>query len=134
MDMGRAGGRQRAQPRRNKAAALQLVKTLLKRQGPASTIIVTDKPGSYRAAPPVIGFSGQHEQGLRANNRAENASAAKRAQAARLQIGPSAQRFVSMRTAVYNVFNVQRHLISRAALHRFHAVAHRAWNDATAMA
>src|SRR6266478_1982193 len=33
---------------------------------------VTDKLGSYRAALQVIGFTGRHEQGLRANNRAEN--------------------------------------------------------------
>jgi hypothetical protein len=36
--------------------------------------------------------------------------------------------------AVYNVFNVQRHLISRATRHRFRAAAHHAWNDATAIA
>ena len=53
------------QPRRDKAAALKLVKKLLKRQGFAPTVIVTDKLGSYRAALQVIGFSGQHEQGLR---------------------------------------------------------------------
>jgi transposase-like protein len=35
-------------------------------------VIVTDKLGSYGAALRTIGFSGQHEQGLRANNRAEN--------------------------------------------------------------
>jgi putative transposase len=46
----------------------------------------------------------------------------------------SAQRFVSVHAAVYNVFNVQRHLISRATLRRFRAAAHHAWNDATTMA
>lgn len=60
------------QPRRDKAAAVRLVKKLLKRQGFAPTVIVTDKLGSYRAALRVIGFSGRHEQGRRANNRAEN--------------------------------------------------------------
>ena len=34
--------------------------------------IVTDKLRSYGAALREIGFSGWHEQGLRANNRAEN--------------------------------------------------------------
>src|ERR1700730_18002514 len=57
------------QPRRDKAAALRLVKQLLKRHGFAPTLNVTDKLGSYRAALRVIGFSGRHEQGLRANNR-----------------------------------------------------------------
>jgi putative transposase len=36
------------------------------------TTIVTDKLGSYRAALRILSFSGHHEQGLRANNRAEN--------------------------------------------------------------
>jgi putative transposase len=46
----------------------------------------------------------------------------------------SAQRFVSIHGAVYNIVNVQRHLIRRAILRRFRAAAHRAWNDATAAA
>ena len=46
----------------------------------------------------------------------------------------SAQRFVSMHAAIYNVFNVQRHLISRATFHGFRAEAHRVWNSATSMA
>jgi len=46
----------------------------------------------------------------------------------------SAQRFVAIHAAVYNVFNVQRHLIRRATLRRFRAEAHQAWNSATAAA
>jgi len=33
----------------------------------------------------------------------------------------SAQRFVSLHTAVYNTFNLQRHLISRRTLRTFRA-------------
>src|SRR6202158_2420294 len=44
------------QPRRDKVAALKLVKKLLKRQGFAPTIVVTDKLGPYRAALRAIGF------------------------------------------------------------------------------
>src|SRR5450631_2812324 len=124
-------------PRRDKAAALKLVKKLLKRQGFAPTVIVTDKLGSYHAALQVIGFSGQHEQGLRANNRAENSHQPVRRRERKMQgfkSAASAQRFVSVHAAVYNVFNVQRHLISRATLRRFRAAAHHAWNDATTMA
>jgi putative transposase len=43
----------------------------------------------------------------------------------------SAQRFVSVHAAVYNVFNVQRHLVSRATFHRFRSAAHHTWNIAT---
>ena len=46
----------------------------------------------------------------------------------------SAQRFISVHAAVYNVFNVQRHLISRATFYGFRTDAHRAWNYATSMA
>jgi putative transposase len=60
------------QRRRDKAAALKLLRKLLKKQGFAPTAIVTDKLRSYGAALQTIGFSGRHEQGLRANNRAEN--------------------------------------------------------------
>ena len=60
------------QPQRDKAAALRLLRKLLRRQGFVPTVIVTDKLRSYGAALREIGFSGSHEQGLRANNRAEN--------------------------------------------------------------
>jgi transposase-like protein len=125
------------QPRRDKAAALKLFKKLLKRQGFMPSAIVTDKLGSYRAALQVLSFSGQHERGLRANNRAENSHQPLRRRERRMQgfkSAGSAQRFVSVHAAVYNVFNVQRHLISRAIFHRFRATAHHAWDMATAAA
>jgi putative transposase len=46
----------------------------------------------------------------------------------------SAQRFVAIHAAVYNIFNVQRHLIRRATLRRFRAEAHQIWNSAIAAA
>jgi putative transposase len=46
----------------------------------------------------------------------------------------SAQQFVSTRAAVYNTFNVRRHLISRLTLRRFRAAAAGAWAAATAAA
>jgi transposase-like protein len=57
---------------RDKAAEVRLLRKLLRRQGFVPTVIVTDKLRSYGAALREIGFSGLHEQGLRANNRAEN--------------------------------------------------------------
>jgi putative transposase len=60
------------QPQRDKAAASRLLRKLLRRQGFVPAVIVTDKLRSYGAALRKIGFSGLHEQGLRANNRAEN--------------------------------------------------------------
>lgn len=59
------------QPWRDKAAAMRLPCNLLRRQGFVPTVVVTDKLRSYEAALREIGLSGRHEQGLRANNRAE---------------------------------------------------------------
>ena len=60
------------QKRRDKAAAVKLMRKLLKKQGVAPSVIVTDKLRSYGAARAEIGLSARHEQGLRRNNRAEN--------------------------------------------------------------
>src|SRR4030088_50005 len=46
----------------------------------------------------------------------------------------SAQRFISVHAAVYNTFNVQRHLIRRPTHRQFRTAAHNSWSDATAAA
>ena len=123
------------QPQRDKAAALRLIRKLLRRQGFVPTVVVTDKLRSYRAALRDIGFSGSHEQGLRANNRAENSHQPVRRRERKMQgfkSAKSAQRFVSVHAAVYNTFNVQRHLISRPTHRKFRTAAHQSWSDATA--
>ena len=45
-----------------------------------------------------------------------------------------AQRFVSTHSAIYNTFNLQRHLISRKTLRIFRAGALAEWNAAAAEA
>jgi transposase-like protein len=125
------------QQRRDKVAAVKSLRRLLKRQGFAPNVIVTDKLRSYGAALQLVGFSGRHEQGVRANNRAENSHQPVRRRERKMQgfkSPASAQRFVSIHAAVHNVFNLQRHLISRASLRRFRAEAHQAWDGATATA
>src|SRR5262249_733954 len=115
------------QPRRDKVAAIRLLRKLLRRQGFVPTIIVTDKLRSYSAALCELGFSGSHEQGLRANNRAENSHQPVRRRERKMQgfkSAKSAQRFVSVHAAVYNAFNVKRHLISRPTHRLFRTAAH----------
>ena len=110
-------------------AASKLLRKLLKRQGFAPTVIVTDRLRSYRAALRLIGFSGRHEEGLRANTRAENSHQPVRRRERKMQgfkSPASAQRFVSLHAAVYNIFNARRHLIRRSTLRRFRAEAHQA--------
>ena len=60
------------QPRRDKAAAMKLLRKLLKRSALPPHVIVTDKLRSCGAALRQLGFTGRHDQGLLANNRAEN--------------------------------------------------------------
>ena len=60
------------QPKRNKAAALKLMRKLLKKQGFPPSVLVTDKLPSYGAARRGVKLSAHHEHGLRRNNRAEN--------------------------------------------------------------
>ena len=123
------------QKRRNKVAAVKLMRKLLKKQGFAPEVIVTDKLRSYGAARAEIGLSACHEQGLRRNNRAENSHQPVRRRERKMQrfksLG-SAQRFLSAHSAVYNTFNIQRHLISRRTLRVFRSDAMAQWRAATA--
>jgi transposase-like protein len=60
------------QRRRDARAAARLLRKLLKKQGFAPALLVTDKLRSYAAAKSQLRLSVRHEQGLRKNNRAEN--------------------------------------------------------------
>src|SRR5712671_1732061 len=60
------------QRRRDKRSALRLMRKLLRKQGFAPKLLTTDKLGSYGSAFRYLRLSCRHEQGLRANNRAEN--------------------------------------------------------------
>ena len=125
------------QRRRDKAAAVTFLRKLLKKQGYAPDVIVTDKLRSYGAAKAQIGLSARHEQGLRKNNRAENSHQPTRRRERKMQrfkSPGSAQRFLAAHAAVYNTFNLQRHLISRRTLRRFRANAMEQWQAATAAA
>src|ERR1700733_3343211 len=59
------------QRRRDKAAAVKLMRKLLKKQGFAPDVLVTDRLRSYRAAKSEIGLSARHDQGLRAKKPGE---------------------------------------------------------------
>jgi putative transposase len=60
------------QRRRDKTAAVRLVRKLLKKQRFAPEVLLTDKLCSYGAAKSEMGLSAHREQGSRKNNRAEN--------------------------------------------------------------
>jgi putative transposase len=52
----------------------------------------------------------------------------------RFKSARSAQRFLSMHTAVHNTFNLQRHLVSRSTLRIFQAKAANQWRNAVTAA
>ena len=125
------------QSRRNTKAEIRLMRKLLKKQGFAPSTIVTDQLRSYGSAIRKLGLSAEHEQGLRKNNRAENSHQPVRRRERKMQrfkSPKSAQRFLAIHAAVYNLFNVQRHLISRQTLRQFRASAMAEWCATTMVA
>src|SRR5579863_9476634 len=101
------------QARRDKDAALRLMRKLLKNQGLMPTSIVTDRYRAYGAAFRDLGLSGIHRRGKRLNNRAESSHVPIRRRERKMQgfrSAGSAQRFLSSYSASYNNFNVCRHL------------------------
>ena len=125
------------QSRRNKKAALKLMRRLLKKEGFVQDAVVTDKLPSYGAALKDLGLARHHDLGGRKNNRAENSHLPVRQRERRMQRFKSArstQRFLSTHATVYNTFNVQRHLISRRTLRQFRNHAMDLWQSVTAAA
>ncbi len=125
------------QRRRDKRAALRLMRKLLRKQGFVPKLLVTDKLGSYGAAFRQLRLACPHEQGLRKNNRAENSHQAVRRRERKMQrfkSARSAQRFLSIHAAVHNNFDLQRHLISRSTFRIFRAEAAAQWQAAVCAA
>ena len=123
------------QKRRNKTAALKLLRRLLKNQGVHPETITTDGLASYGAAVSDLNLTNRHRPGgMRENNRAEKSHLVIRRRERKQQkfkSQGSAQRFLASHAAVYNTFNIQPHLISRPSLRILRAQADQAWKAAT---
>jgi transposase-like protein len=125
------------QAKRNKYAALKLMRKLLKKYGFIPDRLVTDDLRSYGAAARDLGIENRHERGRWRNNRAENSHQPTRRRERKMQgfkSRGSAQRFLSTHAAVYNIFNVQRHLTSASTHRAFRASAMNSWRAAATVA
>jgi hypothetical protein len=101
----RRGSRSAGTTKTRQGCSRKLMRKLLKKQGFAPDVMVTDKLRSYSAAKAEMGLSTRHEQGLRKNNRAENSHQPTRRRERKMQrfkSPGSAQRFLSMHAAVQN--------------------------------
>ncbi len=101
--------------RRDKHAALKLLKKLMRRYGTPQEI-VTDRLRSYGAALRELGAPELQSTGRWLNNRAENSHLPFRRRERAMQRFRrmrSLQMFAAVHASVYNLFNQERHLYSR---------------------
>src|SRR5271169_1386529 len=108
------------------------MRKLLKKYAFVPDKLVTDDLRSYSAAARKLGLLAHHERGRWRNNRAENSHQPTRRRERKMQgfkSAGSAQRFLSVHAAVYNTFNVQRHLTSARTHRAFRASALQTWHE-----
>jgi putative transposase len=120
------------QSKRNKHAPLKLMRKLLKKYGFVPDRLITNDLRSYGAAAHDLGISTRHERGPWKNNRAENSHQPTRRRERKMQrfkSSRSAQKFLSAHAAVFNTFNVQRHLTSASTHRTFRATAMSTWRE-----
>jgi putative transposase len=125
------------QSKRNKHAALKLMRKLLKQYGFVPDRLITGDLRSCGAAAHDLGIESRHQRGRWKNNRAENSHQPTRRRERKMQrfkSAGSAQRFLSTYAAVYNTFNVQRHLTSARSHRVLRNAAVRTWREAVASA
>jgi putative transposase len=125
------------QSKRNRHAALKLMRKLLRKYAFVPERLVTDDLRSCGVVARALGLDHLHERGRWRNNRAENSHPPTRRREGKMQrfkSARSAQKFLSTHAAVYNIFNVQRHLISAQTHHVLRAAAMTAWREVVAAA
>jgi putative transposase len=123
------------QARRDAAAAKRFFRRLLRSHGGEPRKILTDKLRSYGVAhrelmPDVI-----HDTSQYANNRAEQSHEPTRVRERvmrRFKSTGQAQRFLNVHAAVYNLFNLGRHLAKAKYYRKFREGAFAEWSRAVA--
>ena len=101
--------------KRTKAAALKLLKRIMKKYGRPRSV-GTDGLSSYSAAMKEIGAADRHDVGGRLNNRAENSHQPFRRRERAMQRFrniKTLQKFSSVHAQIHNHFTQERHLVTR---------------------
>jgi putative transposase len=120
--------------RRDKGAALKLLKRIMKKYGQRRSV-VTDGLCSYSAAMRELGNADRHEVGGRLNNRAENSHQPFRRREWAMQKFRSTktlQKFCSVHARVHNHFNQERHLVTGRIYKQRRTAALAEWRALTA--
>ncbi len=123
------------QRRRDGKAAKRFFKRLLKAHRMEPRKIVTDKLRSYSVAHRELIPDTIHDTSQYANNRAELSHQPTRVRERvmrRFKSMQQAQRFLTVHAAVYNLFNLGRHLVSAKNYRFFRLRAFASWKYATA--
>jgi putative transposase len=123
------------QSRRDAAAAKRFFKRLIRHHGCEPRKIVTDKLRSYGVAHRELIPESIHDTSQYVNNRAELSHPPTRVRERgmrRFKSMQQAQRFLSAHAAVYNLFNLGRHLVSAKHYRLFRENAFASWKCVTA--
>ena len=124
------------QKRRDGKAAMRFFRRLLRVHKSEPRKIVTDKLGSYGVAHRELIPETIHDTTQYANNRAELSHEPTRVRERgmrRFKSVKQAQRFLGAHAAVYNLFNLGRHLVSAENYRYFRLRAFASWEKAVAM-
>jgi putative transposase len=122
---------------KRKHAVVKLMRKLLKKYAFVPERLVTDDLRSYGAAARDLGIEQLHQRVRWKKNRAENSRQPTRRRERKMQrfkSARSAPKFLSTHAAVYNTFNVQRHLMSARSQRVLRTAAMRTWRDVVAVA
>jgi len=122
--------------RRDGKAAKRFFKRLLRKDHGKPRKIVTDKLRSYNVAHRALIPDTIHDTNQYANNRAELSHKPTRVRERGMRKFKSmhhAQRFLGARAAIYNLFNLGRHLVSAEINRYFWLPAFTSWDKAVAI-
>jgi len=118
-----------ASKRRNRKAARKFLPRAMKRYGSPQSI-VTHRLASYGAALRTLGIKRRKQWGRWLNNRAENSHQPFRRRElaiAKFRNFKTLQKFASAHAAIHNLFNLERHLVSRTIYKQNRAAALAEW-------